>query len=82
VLVTGAQPITNVTQRITICELRYSLGLIGSVRRVTGAVRVGFRSLDKQFTASIKDLTGVIDSFEAFDHARSSQRSVLVSLTL
>jgi hypothetical protein len=40
-LVTGAQPITSVTWPVTICELRYSLGLIGSIHCVTGGVPVG-----------------------------------------
>jgi hypothetical protein len=36
------QPITQVTRRITICELHCSLGVTGYVRRLTGGVRVGF----------------------------------------
>ena len=69
---TGAQPIAHVTRRITICGLRYSLGVIGSVRRVTGGVRVGLWRLDKRFTAAIKGLTGAIGSFEALDQIRRS----------
>jgi hypothetical protein len=60
---TGAPPITHVTRRIIIYELRYSLEVIGSVRRGTGGVRVSFWSLDKWSTAAIKSLTGVIGSF-------------------
>jgi hypothetical protein len=62
-LLTGPHSITPITRLITVCELRYSLGVIGSVRRVTGGVRVGFGGLDKRFTAAIKDLTGVIGNF-------------------
>ena len=48
-LVTGAQPITSVTWPVTICELRYSLGLIGSIHCVTGGVPVGSLGLFMRF---------------------------------